>query len=176
MSSDWHAVSCRGSHLSCGFESHRGHFLTLFEQNRSPPASTKRTNQSRKELLFRLHVWAVTGMVPAPSGLAFLATHSCRRAASDAWYGVPTTLPTLHPHRRRRPPSPTRRQREARTRYPFRQPQREEPRLANMTSTPARLPLPRKRIASRLPRRRQRTTVSSRPGSVTISFKNGDLS
>ena len=109
--SGWHAVSCQCSHLSCGFDSHREHFLTLFEQNRSPPASTKRTNQSRKELLFRLHVWAVTGMVPAPSGLAFLATHSCRCAVSDAWYGVPTTLPTLHPHRRRRPPSPTRRQR-----------------------------------------------------------------
>ena len=33
----WHDRSFRSSHLSCGFESHRGHFLTLLQQSNSPP-------------------------------------------------------------------------------------------------------------------------------------------
>ena len=33
----WHDRFFRSSHLSCGFESHRGHFLTLLQQSNSPP-------------------------------------------------------------------------------------------------------------------------------------------
>ena len=54
----WHDRFFRGSHLSCGFESHREHFLNL-SSKQSPPQFRKLTNHSRIELLFRLHVWAV---------------------------------------------------------------------------------------------------------------------
>ena len=127
--------------------------------------------------MFRRLVWAVNvwsrHQVGWPSPLQRTAPLRIPRPSawvSDARYGVPTTLPTLHPHRRRRPPSPTRRQR-AETSH-FRQPHSRRARLVNMSYNACKAAAPAK--AGRVETTkvdRERHSVS-RPGSVTISFKN----
>ena len=113
-------------------------------------------------------------MVTAPSGWPSNATHTFLRVGSDVMVWRPHDAPHAPPPPPPPPPQPyTTTASRPRRRHTSGSPIVEEPRLANMSYTACKAAATRESGTRRATQesRRERHSVS-RPGSVTISFKN----